>query len=446
VESQWFVARLHDRSIRGLSRQVAALIQSGTLPVGTHLPPIRELAYALGVSPATVSIAWGELRRRNLIEGRGRSGMFVTGTSIVPHPTRRTASVGLSKTSFDLTSYTPDLSLLPRLDGAFSLVRRTPNLNAYEDETITAALRAIASDTWPYTPEDFMACNGGYGGVHDVMHALIPPGSLVAVEDPVPMRVLDILDHLSALIVPVRSDNDGPVPDSLRVALARGATAFYLQPGLNAITGRAISVKRVAELGAVMSEAPATWIIEDDALSGLTDQATASLGLWRPEQTIHVRSLSKSLGPDLRIGVISASARIIRELQAFRSFGAGWTSRLLQSAAAWMLTDTKTCATVAWARHVYGERRRALADALASHGVNVGDGGGFSLWLPVANEADALAILASDGIRVTGGKKCSVGGAPHIRLSFSQLTSDQSWLASRLVCAGLRSVGAGQAL
>ncbi|WP_323989592.1 PLP-dependent aminotransferase family protein [Nguyenibacter sp. L1] len=438
MESQWFVARLHDRSIRGLSRQVAALIQSGMLPVGTNLPPIRKLAFALGVSPATVSIAWGELRRRNLIEGRGRSGMFVTGTSIVPHPVRRTASVGLSKASFDLTSYTPDLSLLPSLDRAFSLVGRTPNLNAYEDETIIGALRAIASDTWPYTPEDFMACNGGYGGVHDVMHALIPPGSMVAVEDPAPMRVLDILDHLSALIVPVRSDEEGPLPDSLQAALGRGATAFYLQPGLNAITGRAISAARAAELAVSMADAPATWIIEDDALSGLADKTAASLGVWRPEQTIHVRSLSKSLGPDLRIGVISASARIIRELQAFRSFGAGWTSRLLQSAAAWMLTDTETCATIARARHVYGMRRRALADALANHGIDVGGGGGFSLWLPVVNEVDALATLASDGIRVTGGKKCSVGGAPHIRLSFSRLISDQEWLASRLVFAGLR--------
>lgn len=364
--------------------------------------------------------------------------MFVTGTSIVPHPVRRTASVGLSKASFDLTSYTPDLSLLPSLDRAFSLVGRTPNLNAYEDETIIGALRAIASDTWPYTPEDFMACNGGYGGVHDVMHALIPPGSMVAVEDPAPMRVLDILDHLSALIVPVRSDEEGPLPDSLQAALGRGATAFYLQPGLNAITGRAISAARAAELAVSMADAPATWIIEDDALSGLADKTAASLGVWRPEQTIHVRSLSKSLGPDLRIGVISASARIIRELQAFRSFGAGWTSRLLQSAAAWMLTDTETCATIARARHVYGMRRRALADALANHGIDVGGGGGFSLWLPVVNEVDALATLASDGIRVTGGKKCSVGGAPHIRLSFSRLISDQEWLASRLVFAGLR--------
>jgi len=438
VECQWFVARLHDRSIRGLSRQIAALIQSGTLPVGTHLPPIRELAFALGVSPATVSMAWGELRRRNLIEGRGRSGMFVTGTSIVAYPTRRTASVGLSKTSFDLTSYTPDRNLLPSLDQAFSLASRIPTLNAYEDETIIAALRTIASDSWPYAPEDFMACNGGYGGLHDVMHALIPPGSLVAVEDPAPMRVLDILDHLSALIVPVRSDDEGPLPDSLRAALARGATGFYLQPGLNAITGGAISMTRAADLAASMSSAPATWIIEDDALSGLADRAAASLGLWRPEQTIHVRSLSKSLGPDLRIGVISASARIIQELQAFRSFGAGWTSRLLQAAAAWMLTDTGTCATVAQARRVYGERRRALADALADHGIDVGDGGGFSLWLPVANEADALASLASNGIRVTAGKKCSLGGAPHIRLSFSHLISDHGWLAGRLISAGLR--------
>ncbi|GBQ22980.1 GntR family transcriptional regulator [Gluconacetobacter sacchari DSM 12717] len=435
--TEWFVQRLHDRSVRGLVRQLAALVQSGALPVGTRLPAIRDLAYALEISPATVSIAWGQLRRRSMIDGRGRSGMFVIGTSIAPRPVRRTASVGLAHMPFDLTSYTPDVTLLPSLASAFAAPDRTPNLNVNDDEAIVESLRAVSADSWPYDAEDFMGCDGGYSGLYDTLHALVPPGSIVAVEDPTPMRVLDILDHLGASILPVRSDLHGPMPDSLERVVARGAVAVYLHPGLNAVTGRTVPRSRLESLAAIMTAAPSAWIIEDDPLSRFNPFPSGSLGAWCPDRVVHIRSLSAFFGPDLRVGIISATARIIREICAFRSFGPGCPSRLLQSAAAWMAGDAETTRIVAHARQVYAQRRACLAEALARLGHDAGPGCGFSLWLPVREQKAALACLAHNGIRVTEGSKCSPSGQPHIRLSFSHLVSDQEWLAGHLVAAGL---------
>ena len=422
---EWFVQRLHDRSVRGLIRQMATLVQSGALPVGTRLPAIRDLAYALQVSPATVSIAWGQLRRRSMIDGRGRSGMFVTGSSIAPKPVRRSASVGLAHMPFDLTSYTPDPTLLPPLASAFAAPDSTPNLNFNDDEAIAEPLRIVAMESWPYTAEDFMACDGGYSGLYDTLHALVPPGSPVAVEDPAPMRVLDILDHLGASIMPVRSDIHGPVPDALERALARGAVAVCLHPGLNAVTGRTISPARLENLAAVVNAAPPAWIIEDDPLSRLNARPPQSLGRWCADRVVHIRSLSAVFGPDLRIGIISASARIIREIYAFRSFGPAYPSRLLQSAAAWLAGDAQTARIVDQARQVYAQRRTALVEALARRSHDIGPGNGFSLWLPVNDQKEALSHLAHHGIRVTEGSKCSPSGRPHIRLSFSHLVSDQ---------------------
>uniref|UniRef100_UPI0038F706FE aminotransferase class I/II-fold pyridoxal phosphate-dependent enzyme n=1 Tax=Streptomyces niveiscabiei TaxID=164115 RepID=UPI0038F706FE len=76
----------------------------------------------------------------------------------------------------------------------------------------------------------------------------------------------------------------------------------------------------------------------------------------------------KSLGPDLRIAVLSAPAMVIRQIQSYRSFSSGWTSRLLQAATAWLLTDTETGRRVAEARAIYAERRRALVACLAERG------------------------------------------------------------------------------
>src|SRR6187402_1976966 len=91
--AHWFAERLTDRTIRGIALETRALIGAGALPVGTKLPPIRDLAFALGVSPATISEAWSELRRQKIISGRGRNGTWVSGDRFAAKP-ERLASVG----------------------------------------------------------------------------------------------------------------------------------------------------------------------------------------------------------------------------------------------------------------------------------------------------------------------------------------------------------------
>lgn len=50
---------------------------SGALPPGSLLPPMRELAYHLGVNPNTVAAAYRTLRERGVIETDGRRGSRV---------------------------------------------------------------------------------------------------------------------------------------------------------------------------------------------------------------------------------------------------------------------------------------------------------------------------------------------------------------------------------
>ncbi|MFD0523044.1 GntR family transcriptional regulator [Paractinoplanes durhamensis] len=66
-----------DRSARGIAAAVGRLVSAGSLPVGTRLPTVRDVARELGVSPTTVSEAWRSLTRAGAIQTRGRSGTFV---------------------------------------------------------------------------------------------------------------------------------------------------------------------------------------------------------------------------------------------------------------------------------------------------------------------------------------------------------------------------------
>ncbi|PXY19838.1 GntR family transcriptional regulator [Prauserella sp. PE36] len=60
--------------------ELAKQINDGTLPVGTKLPTVRQLATDLGIAPNTIARSYRELEEAGLIETRGRAGSFV-GTS-----------------------------------------------------------------------------------------------------------------------------------------------------------------------------------------------------------------------------------------------------------------------------------------------------------------------------------------------------------------------------
>lgn len=57
--------------------QLLALMQDGTLPAGTRLAPVRQLAAELNVAPGTVARAYKELEESGAVETRGRGGTVV---------------------------------------------------------------------------------------------------------------------------------------------------------------------------------------------------------------------------------------------------------------------------------------------------------------------------------------------------------------------------------
>jgi DNA-binding transcriptional regulator YhcF (GntR family) len=60
-----------------LRAQLATMIATGTLPEGTQLPPIRQLAADLGLAANTVARAYRELESARLVHSRVRHGTVV---------------------------------------------------------------------------------------------------------------------------------------------------------------------------------------------------------------------------------------------------------------------------------------------------------------------------------------------------------------------------------
>jgi hypothetical protein len=93
-------------------------------------------------------------------------------------------------------------------------------------------LQETVQKSWPYPAEAFLATSGGYNAIYTVLHAFFMPGSYIAIEDPTALRLLDTLEDLGARILPVKCDEDGPLPASLAAAMTHKPAAFLFQPRL----------------------------------------------------------------------------------------------------------------------------------------------------------------------------------------------------------------------
>lgn len=443
LDVNWLSARIEEASVKGITATTARLIREGEIPIGTQLPAVRDLAEKLGVSPATVSAAWGELKRHKVIAGKGRSGVWVCGDQVTPRPVRfeKIGHYG-SQIKADLAMASPDPDLLPDLRCAMQQGILAPNLNSYQREAIAPALLAAVQGDWPFVAEAFLATDGGYDAMNCIMQTLFSPGDKVVIEDPTATRLLDMLDNVGAEVLPLACDEQGPLPGPLSLLLRQRPVAIIYQPRTHSATGHTLSEARSNELAAVLS-GTTPWIVEDDGIGALSAHPLWSLGRFFPERTLHVRSFSKAYGPDLRLGVLSGPEALVKRIRSWRNFGASWTSRILQQSVAWMLADEGVQKSIAQAREVYRQRRQRLLSALILRGVALPDRDGLSIYLPVQSEQFAMITLAARGIAVLPGERCRSGNGQFVRVSTSMLPEHLvDEVADALLIASGREPGA----
>jgi DNA-binding transcriptional MocR family regulator len=423
ASAEWLATRLADHTANGIAATVGSMIRRGELQPGTRLPTIRALGAALGVSPATVSEAWSILRRRHALTGLGRQGTTVLGSPASDRPLRPSRSGYFPQSlRLDLRYLQPDRALLPPLSKAVAAALRSEDLNNYERVPITKSLRTAAAVGWPFAANGMIAVNGGYEGLHLLLQTSVVPGDKVAVEQPTAPRIFDSLESVGAEPVPVPIDERGMIPSALLAALKHSPVAVIAQPRAQSPTGCVVDTRRCAELAQVLRGSDAL-IIEDDGIGMISTVPCVSLGVHLPDRTVLVRSYSKSHGPDLRIAIVGGAATAVDRAQAFRSFGAGWTSRISQEALAWLLTDQRSCDLIDRARAEYAARRKSLSSALADRGITTENRDGLCLWVPVQDERFALVTLAAHGVAVSSGDgfHWRSPGSGRIRVSISTM-------------------------
>jgi DNA-binding transcriptional MocR family regulator len=267
---------------------------------------------------------------------------------------------------------------------------------------------------------DVAVTGGALDAIERALQTELRPGDRVVVEDPSWPRIADLVHALGLAVEPVAVDRRGLDPDLLDDALRRGTRAVIATPRGQNPTGASVDPARGRAIQAVLAGHPDVLVIEDDYVARVADAPYVPLhraeGRWAV-----VRSLSKVLGPDLRIAIVSGDTLTISRIEGRQHLGPGWISHILQQIAARLLQEEATAQLLARAERVYAERRAALVSALSTRGIEAAGDSGLGVWVPLVEEAATVSELLVQGWAVSPGERYRFRSAPGIRITTADL-------------------------
>ena len=419
-----------------IAASVEAALREGGLGAGDRLPTVRELASRLRVSPTTVAAAYRTLRLRGLVVGQGRRG-----SAISHHPpiAQARAAVRVPSHALDLASGNPDPALLPPLAPALRRLDARPVLYGGElcdPELMRLARRALGADG--IASDSLTVVSGALDGIERALGAWLRPGDRVAVEDPGFPSVYHLLSALGLVPVPVEIDDAGPLPESVSRALRAGVQAFVITTRAQNPYGSALDERRARELRTLLRSHPELLVLEDDHGAGVAGAPARTLCGSGARHWAVVRSVSKSLGPDLRLAFLAGDEATIARVEGRLALGIRWVSHLLQRTVATLLADRGVVRTLRSAERTYTERRQALVDALATRGVAAFGRSGMNVWVPVPDEDSAAAALLESGYAVSTGARYRIRSAPALRITTATLRVEDAHSVADAVALALR--------
>ena len=412
------------------AREIAASIESGIrqgdLHPGDSLPTVRSAAAALGVSPVTVSSAYRLLKARGFVSADGRRGTRITQA---PALTLR-HSAPLPEGVRDLSQGNPDPDLLPGLERALEAVDPAPSLygeHANLPELIEVARASLEADG--IDASSLAIVGGAADGMERVLGANLRPGDRVAIEDPSFARVIDLMGAMGFTPLPIAMDQFGMLPEALGRALEAGADAVIITPRAQNPTGAALDASRARELSSVLDTRSDVLVIEDDHAGPVAGPADGAGAITLCEGRLRwstIQSVSKFLGPDLRLAVLAGDPVTVARVDGRQRIGTGWVSHILQQIVAQLWSDPEAPQLFARAKASYTARRDNLVDELMKRSIPASGRSGLNVWIEVVEEAESVRALMQAGWAVAPGERYRIETNPAVRVTSAALREGEA--------------------
>jgi DNA-binding transcriptional MocR family regulator len=326
----------------------------------------------------------------------------------------------------DLAAGNPDPALLPDLRAAIRRAPFTPKLyrdDLNDDRLLELARRQFEADRIPAT--HVAVVSGALDGLERVLREHARAGDRVAVEDPCFTGILDLLNAMSLVPVPVAVDDEGLIPVELQKVI-RSVQALLLTPRAQNPTGAAMTARRVRQLRAVLSSRPDLLIVEDDHAGPIAGAPYLTLADASRERWAVVRSVSKSLGPDLRLALLAGDRATVARVEGRQTLGIRWVSHILQTLVATLWSDGNVQKRLARAERSYAGRRQTLIAELERRGIEAHGVSGLNVWIPVPEESAVVQTLFQKGWAVNAGERYRIATPPAIRVTISTMTRDEA--------------------
>jgi GntR family transcriptional regulator/MocR family aminotransferase len=467
------------RTLQGQLRDMLVhAVMEGYLSPGEALPSSRLLAQLLGLSRSTVTLALQALADKGLVNGRERSGLYVSSALRTHWPGAGGRGNGPSATSVrwaDRLKLRPsaqrnihkpadwqqqpypfiygqfDATLFPSADWrecvleslqTRALRRWAPDHIDRDDETLVEQIHRRllpARGIW-VERDEILITTGAQQGTFLLAQLLVGATTTVGIENPGYPDARNNFALRTRHLKALRVDDQGLVPGA---ALA-GCRYVYVTPSHQCPTTVTMPLARRHELLA-RAERDDIVVIEDDHESELnfSGQPTPALkSLDSAARVIYLGSLSKTLAHGLRLGYVVAPAELIRELRAMRRLMMRHVPTNNQQVAAAFIAHGHQEAFVRRLNLAYRERASALRAALAQHApalTPTAAHGGSALWTSAPRGTDTRELAArlyQLGVVVEPGDVFFHGARVprhHLRIGYSSIPTARIDAGTRVI-------------
>lgn len=325
-----------DRDIfryRKVEQHILEQVEAGILKKGDKLPSLRQLSNRLHVSISTISQAYLELEKKDVIHARERSGFYLSEPDKrLPPPISRprpsmvptfSSRSKLIQTVLEALG-NPDLlpfgvvcpadEIMPSktLSRIFASVLRSDPRQALNYSPVHGnaelrrqiAMRAVDAEM-SVRPEEILVTTGAMEGISIALRALTRPGDNVLIQSPSYFCFLQLLENCGLRAIEIPSSATGIDPQDVRNAIDRfDIKATILVPNFNNPDGSLTSDAAKKEIVEILAERQIP-LIEDDVYGDLSfsQQRPATCKSYdQLGNVILCSSFSKTVAPGYRVG------------------------------------------------------------------------------------------------------------------------------------------------
>lgn len=417
-----------------LSRALREAIRAGDLAPGAQLPPVRDLAWTLKVTPGTVARAYQIATQEGLLAATVGRGTFVAAASPRFGPSQPLSvdrDPALTTGRIDLRSpRLPDVGQGEAFAAALAALPGPTDWLDYPTMQSEAPLRRAVvdwiagRDVGPVEANDILLAHGGQNAIALILSCCLRGDHPRVLIEELAYPGFRHAARLSrAEVHGVEIDQHGLRPDALEAACLRhGPQVLCVTTEAQNPTAARMPAARRAEIAAI-ARAFDLQVIEDDCYSpAATD--TPAIRALAPERTWFVGSISKTVSSALRFGWVVCPTGMghTGRLTAQHSFFA--LSRPVADLCTHLMVSGAADTLRRRVAEVFAERLEAVVRILGGHGLCWQPGLPF-VWLPLPSGWRAstfLRVAEAEGLLLRSADEYVLihGRAPHaIRLALN---------------------------